>query len=730
MNPPSKRRKLSHSMAVRQLADNLHKTDMYNIDSWMRIIHRVDREKKLDDQRYVLTLFLSIFPTAARQWKYYIEVEMMHQHYTEATDLFKSCLGAGNKCYDVELYHLYITLCGKINESQSKDFRLKSLKEAFCFVLKCVGQDIASTSLWRKYVNFLKSNSSVLTTKHGIKDIKLEIRALYHRMIRQPINECDKLWDEYIEWEKSLNAQLAEAYHDKLKHVHETTKQCYLERKRRRRGILLNVDSVPSHSSHAQQRNCEQIELWKGLLDFELLNKQGLSASDLVRRMEFTFRQSLMTMSLFPDIWILYIEWTQQHRTAQRVEAVFKQCLQRLPNCLLIHFKYLEWMEMHKTHQDTDQQYHSLMDDLPDNTLVRIAYLHYLRRKQSSNAARNFFVNIVLEDPNRFWQLYVATARIEEQLNCDAAAAYKVFNSAFKYFKDRPQFVICFVDFLMQQTTGKLAENAKVELRHIFSDILPQLDSQQEHTRRIWTRFIEFEGRGAITASDVAVLHRAEQKRDHSLDCNRTERLLNAVERFSFLDLLPVTKQYRDTLVHAQHAAQSKAARQLKAMQNKNMLNTRHRLSADGRGMVDGERRIVSGIKLDAFERTLSDPMSEGQSDWMDVTTLMDDNGSGRGPQGTGSGVELQELIAFRPGVRFLAKIEDEEEEDVEEEERGDGRWDEVLRDYPKLKELMQKLPPPPQTQLLYLEKMDRNTKMIDPDSFLTFMKLKLSSIL
>ena len=248
-------------MTVRQHADNLFSSDMYNVETWMHVINRSDRENKLEDQRYVLNQFLSVFPTAARQWKYYIEVEMMHQNYAEATELFKSCLCAHT--YDVQLYHLYIALCHKINAHQPKDFRLKSLNAAFCFVVKSVGQDIGSTSLWRKYLQFLKSNSGALSSKHGIKDITLEIRGVYHRVIRQPIEDCDKLWDEYIQWEKSLNAQLAEAYHEKFKHVHEATKQCYLERKRWRRGILVNIHTVPSDKQHAQERNYQQIQLWK-----------------------------------------------------------------------------------------------------------------------------------------------------------------------------------------------------------------------------------------------------------------------------------------------------------------------------------------------------------------------------------------------------------------------------------------------------------------------------------
>ena len=319
---------------------------------------------------------------------------------------------------------------------------------------------------------------------------------------------------------------------------------------------------------------------------------------------------------------------------------------------------------------------------------------------------------------NRFWQLYVAAAHIEERINLDVGAAQRIFQNAFKYFKDAPEFVICFVDFLMDQTDEALAAKSRVQLRQIFEHILPQFDGQHKDTQRIWRRFIEFEARSAVAASDVAVLQRAERKRDDVLDCNRIQRLLHSVERCSFLDLLPVTKQYRDTLLHAQQTAQRKAAQKLSAMQNKNVLNTRHRLGLDPRGFVE-RNRIASRIKLNAFE--LNDPIHDRQSDWVDMTTLIDD-----GDTDSITVPEVAELVAFRPGIRFLSRVDDDEEDGDED---ADNEEEDILKMYPKLKELKQRLPPPPQTQLLYLDKMDRNaTKMVDVESFITFMSLRLNS--
>merc|ERR1719206_1464486 len=353
-SPPHKKRKLNNShtsksgkSSTRSQADTLYASDPYNVESWMHLLKRTNKEAILDDQRHILTLFLTVFPSSARQWKHYIELEISHNNLPLATELFKKCIS--NKCYDVELYHAYIALAAKINASSSADFKLKNLNEAYKFALKQVGQDLRAASLWRQYLTFLKSHSDKLSAKHGIADSTLEIRKVYQSAIKLPLDDCDKLWDEYLAWEGSLNAQLAMAFKDKLWTVHERAKQVQMERKRRRRGLLMHVHSVPSTAQHAQERNYQQIQLWRRAIDFELENQEELGKTDLWRRMEFTFRQALMCLALFPDIWLMYIEWTQRNRGVERTQSVYKQCLQRLPDCLLIHFKYLEFLEIHKS---------------------------------------------------------------------------------------------------------------------------------------------------------------------------------------------------------------------------------------------------------------------------------------------------------------------------------------------------------------------------------------------
>merc|ERR1712129_126669 len=140
-------------------------------------------------------------------------------------------------------------------------------------------------------------------------------------------------------------------------------------------------------------------------------------------------------------------------------------------------------------------------------------------------------------------------------------------------------------------------------------------------------------------------------------------------------------------------------------------------------------RTVTSQIKMESFEFE-AERENENEREWADMTELIGDYGDWEDDAAI-TEPDLKQLIAFRPGIRFLSKLGGGD--DAEDEEGGGGEEDEeitaVWAMVPKVKALLDLLPKPAQTQLLYLEKIDKNTKMIDVDSFLTFMRIKLSNI-
>merc|ERR1712187_39669 len=115
-----------------------------------------------------------------------------------------------------------------------------------------------------------------------------------------------------------------------------------------------------------------------------------------------------------------------------------------------IQFKYLEFLERHKTVKEADDAYLSLLDEYKDNTLIKIQYLYFLRRCKSTASARSWFLSTI-QKTDGLWQLFVAEGRIEEFMNNEIKIAHKIYANGFKYFKDKPEFVVGHVKFLMNQ---------------------------------------------------------------------------------------------------------------------------------------------------------------------------------------------------------------------------------------------------------------------------------------
>ena len=350
----------------------------------------------------------------------------------------------------------------------------------------------------------------------------------------------------------------------------------------------------------------------------------------------------------------------------------------------------------------------SLLDKFGDNTLIKIQYLYFLRRCKSTASARSWFLSTI-QKMDGLWQLYVAEGYIEEHLNNEIKIAHKIYSNGFKYFKDKPEFVVCYVQFLMNQKD----DESKSTLQAIFESTLPQLSVSHKDTQKIWKLHIEFEQR----VCDLKELHRVESKRNNQLHCGRIDTLLNDIERFTFLDLLPVSKQYRDTLVHAKQTSQRKVTQKVNLMKQPNlMMNTNATVNTannmNGARSRREQRSVTSQIKINAFQSMADD--DDADKPFVDMTSASNDK------EAEIVMPDLSKLDAFRHGIRFLQKLEDDEDD---EEDDDDSALQDALP--PKIRELLKKLPPPQHTQLL---KLDKNTSMIDVEPFLTFMKLKLCS--
>ncbi|ETO20249.1 hypothetical protein RFI_16968 [Reticulomyxa filosa] len=423
---------------------------------------------------------------------------------------------------------------------------------------------------------------------------------------------------------------------------------------------------IPGKTAHRQDRNYQQVQLWERLVEFERSNPQTLEQKELLSRLEFTFRQALMATRNYPDIWslffflflflLLYVDFEMNSwNSIERTEKVFEHALQAIPDCVLLHLVYADFLELNKSTEQSSKAKQLLIQNTTKNVqsinpLTFVYYFLFLRRTQGKDATREFFVGCV---KLKLYPLYMVAASVEETINNDKDAAYRILTRGWKDFSSVLEYGYAYLKFLLAYPNAK-----KEEIEHVFEEVLPLVDERESQSSenslktvlhaQIYDLFIKFRQRELNLRS----IEGSQQLRDEKLRSNRIEKLLHRIDRYSFGHLLPVGESYKLTL--------------LRALQNVSN-NTSNETTQIG------IRR-----KSEKMEHIINP----------DVT----------------------QLIAFRPGIRFLTRLDDNDNSKIDTLDSNDEmqRLLNQINCPEAIRELLQLLPAPHQTQLLALPSIPR----------------------
>jgi cleavage stimulation factor subunit 3 len=241
------------------------------------------------------------------------------------------------------------------NKQNLKSYNAK-LKNQYLFVIQSIGYDIYSTKIWQRYIKFLKVTKLATNHNQFDGDFLNELRKLYRIILRRPLSSMDQLYDEYLLWEGKHAPRLKSELVKILLPGYEQAKKIYYEWCQHRRGILFHLNAVPSCTNLTSRlRDYRQIELWKRLIAWEMLNKLNNDEKKYLHRMSLVFKQALMPLRLYPDIWLLYIEFSIEFPLSKNkdfnTQNLFQSAITTIPNCVLLRILFCEYLERHHTMQ-------------------------------------------------------------------------------------------------------------------------------------------------------------------------------------------------------------------------------------------------------------------------------------------------------------------------------------------------------------------------------------------
>ncbi|KAJ7505039.1 Suf-domain-containing protein [Mycena galericulata] len=439
----------------------------------------------------------------------------------EAERLFRAFLPTSPS---VTLWTIYLSHVQRMNQGPTA---YQTVCEAFDCALEHVGQDSKSGSIWAGYIQFC--HAAETTTPSEIQQKVEGLRKLYHRAIRIPLDNLDKLWIDYKAFERGLKEMtnseylqdLAPAYIRARTVLHQLS--VHLEKLGSLDTTKLVLPTLPTFSPEERA----YVGCWKAYIKWEEGNPLEIPGNDLATlnsRMQMVYRKATIHMRYYPEIWqvpppplssttyrdgrFMAFSWASSIGKESEALCILKAGLAANPDSFVLNYSYAELLEKVnlKKQQGDYSEVHSvyssflgvLRANLARLSVTAIArdelvvyekqysnawinYMRFARRAQGQQACRRVFKMARLDEYIR-WEVYAAAALTEYRCNMEdgRTIASRILESGMKKFGTDATYVLCHLDFLLMINDEN---NARALFERVISTFTPL------EAKPIWERW-------------------------------------------------------------------------------------------------------------------------------------------------------------------------------------------------------------------------------------------------
>ncbi|XP_058803933.1 protein suppressor of forked [Phymastichus coffea] len=516
---------------------NINETP-HDLEAWSLLI-REAQNRPINEVRPVFEKLVTVFPSAGRYWKIYIEQEMKSRNYEKVEKLFQRCL---MKILNIDLWKLYLSYV-KETKASLATYKEK-MAQAYDFALDKIGMDIHSYSIWNDYVVFLKSVEAV--GSYAENQRISAVRKVYQRGVVNPMINMEQLWKDYMAFEQNINPIIAEKMAIERSRDYMNARRVAKELEAVTRGLNRSAPSVPP-TGHPEE--IKQVELWKKYIAWERSNPLRTEDTSLVaRRVMFAIEQCLLCLGHHPAVWhqaAHFLELSSKILTekgdvnaaknlSDEAATMFERATSTLlSKNMLLYFAHADFEEGRVKYDKVHQIYQKFLDiaDI-DPTLAYVQYMKFARRAEGIKSARTVFKR-AREDQRCKFHVFVAAALMEYYCTKDKNIAFRIFELGLKKFGDNPDYILCYIDYLSHL-------NEDNNTRVLFERVLSSGSLEPEKSVDIWNRFLEFES----NIGDLASIVKVEKRRSAVLEKIKEfegKETAQLVDRYKFLDLYPCT---------------------------------------------------------------------------------------------------------------------------------------------------------------------------------------------
>ncbi|KAH8274386.1 hypothetical protein KR026_004552 [Drosophila bipectinata] len=542
----------------------------YDIESWS-VMLREAQTRPIHEVRSLYESLVNVFPTTARYWKLYIEMEMRSRYYERVEKLFQRCLV---KILNIDLWKLYLTYVKDTKSGLST--HKEKMAQAYDFALEKIGMDLHSFSIWQDYIYFLRGVEAVGNYAENQKITA--VRRVYQKAVVTPIVGIEQLWKDYIAFEQNINPIISEKMSLERSKDYMNARRVAKELEYHTKGLNRNLPAVPPTLT---KEEIKQVELWKRFITYEKSNPLRTEDTALVtRRVMFATEQCLLVLTHHPAVWhqaSQFLDTSARVLTEKGVRSsvsvIQRSCmfcnslpqdvqaakifadecaniLERSINGVLnrnalLYFAYADFEEGRLKYEKVHTMYNKLLQ-LPDidPTLVYVQYMKFARRAEGIKSARGIFKK-AREDVRSRYHIFVAAALMEYYCSKDKEIAFRIFELGLKRFGGSPEYVMCYIDYLSHL-------NEDNNTRVLFERVLSSGGLSPHKSVEVWNRFLEFES----NIGDLSSIVKVERRRSaifENLKEYEGKETAQLVDRYKFLDLYPCTSTELKSIGYAEN---------------------------------------------------------------------------------------------------------------------------------------------------------------------------------
>jgi cleavage stimulation factor subunit 3 len=405
-----------------------------------------------------------------------------------------------------------------------------------------MGLDLSSKDIWTSYIRFLQTAPEIPDA-----DKVASIRKVYHRALLLPIANLETLFSEYKQWEHKLNVAFAEATIKELMPKHQHAKICAAERKKRfmlARPPGLQRSACPPSEKH-QARDFDHIRQWRECISYEQKNPQHLERPALKARVVFAFKQALLTLRHYPDLWLEYAGWCTENSYPEDAEKIMDEAVEAMPSSLLMQLMRAQQLESLGDFEQALAVYKNLIDaqehlDSGADPLAYVQYMRFARRCLGITAARRVFVQ-ARRSKGVSHITYCAAALLEDRVNKDNKMAAKIYAYGLELYSGKFQFIQQYLDFLSSSHDHN-------NMRVVFERVFKEGTIDPAELRTLWEQFVDFERE----QGDIKTITQVEERRrtaagfaDGNLGNIAVYQVNDLVDRLRYFDQWPCSPSYR-----------------------------------------------------------------------------------------------------------------------------------------------------------------------------------------